>query len=586
MKKLLLILPLFLLIIACNDYEGFEETNFETKSQNSGLDASFKQQDKLSSSTVSATVVYRNDVFGDAAEVPILRGFNWADEDDNFQARALALSGMTQTYNSINGFHYLSESKEEIFNMAKKLYEKYVMAGANTVRIPINRATSWKFDDDRKVYFDKYRQVIEAALSIPNFHVILCYWPDGKWIDLIPRGSIADENWEKTWKPFVELYKDNSRVYFEPLNEPHEYTKSTLIRHYKNWLSIHGFNTAKLQHRVILAGVGISEDVGAIGKNFLNCLLSYHMYHFVWWYRNGGTHSSPPNPGNIGLKSQFAAYFIKEDILGIAKRTVLTEFGNTQTTGLDYSSDSWDSGVACVRAMAEIAFNYGMGAIYWPGCRKGDSYAMFPGDAKDQGNQYGALVPNNWSGYELLQDAWNMDTHNTWSINNPKYDKWRYYRIYVKENYYSNKKLLTAGSDGSSVYISSKNNSDKNSQLWKFERDEEGFVYIKSGKNGKCLDISGASAKKDTKVILYPSNGNDNQKWLILQNIDDNDELTKNFATITTPRANRWAEGYLYLSLNVRHNKINEDGAEIVMWPYSDSTNDKWYIEPYYLWQD
>jgi len=295
------------------------------------------------------------------------------------------------------------------------------------------------------------------------------------------------------------------------------------------------------------------------------------MYHFVWWFRNGGTHEIPPNPGNIGIKTQFASAIIRQDIEEVAKRTILTEFGNVTTDSQNnYLSDDFNSGVACVRAMTELAYNYGMGAVYWPGTRKDDEYSMFPGDAIEQGNHVGRLTPNSNSSFQRLTAAWKNDTSNKWSASSVFYDPNRTYKIRLKAN---RNRYLTAYSDNY-IYSASLGEGGAGAQSWKIHDAGNGFAYIRNLKNNKYLDVEGDNVRKGTYVLTYQFKGGNNQQWLVLE-----DPNTKAIS-ITTKTAYRWTEGDQYLSLNVKGGDITSNKVSIVQWRYAGLKNDQWELIP------
>jgi len=214
MKKLVPnLLMMLLLLFSCS-----KDSTTESSSSNS-LTAAVEEKNAENASNIntkkalSASVTYRRDVFSDGTPVPRLVGFNWADEDDNFQRRPLVLSGMSMVYD--NGYK-LTQSKKEIYDMAKKLYMKYIEVGANTVRIPINHKTTRQSNDVEREYFDKYIQIIRAAVDIPNFHVIISYWPDGKNAG-IPKGTIFQPYWKETWEPIVAIIRIIRKSILNPL---------------------------------------------------------------------------------------------------------------------------------------------------------------------------------------------------------------------------------------------------------------------------------------------------------------------------------------------------------------------------------
>ena len=56
------------------------------------------------------------------------------------------------------------------------------------------------------------------------------------------------------------------------------------------------------------------------------------------------------------------------------------------------------------------------------------------------------------------------------------------------------------------------------SQVMHFQRQSDGSYKVSSLADNKCLDVSGASSSKETKIQFYSDNGNTAQRWRIEQN--------------------------------------------------------------------
>ena len=264
-------------------------------------------------------------------------GVNWADPRDNFADDALVLSGLTaaDSYATV---------KAKAQSIAAEFYTK---VGANTIRIPINPAT---VNSSR---WAAYKGVIDG-IRAQGARVIIAYW-EGTNRDGVIDNTTA---YNTMWDTVVAAYGSDSFVFFEPMNEPHGYTLSAWGGVAAAWLARYP-NISR--DRVVVDGQGYSENVtGVCADSRLNgTLLGLHNY--AYWANRTYNQWLADWSSRIG---------------SCASRTVITEFGATMNTGLNYSAPSSNNEVMYMQAATKTARDNAMGLVYWPGLRDGDSYSL------------------------------------------------------------------------------------------------------------------------------------------------------------------------------------------------------------------
>lgn len=294
-------------------------------------------------------------------------GVNWADPRDNFADDQVVPSGLLVTDDAAT---VAAKTRGIIAGFRANL-------GANTVRLPVNPysvGTPW---------WTSYRAAIDTATAM-GFNVVLSYWEGtGTRAD----GRIDDvATWNSMWNTLTTTYADNAHVYFEPMNEPHGYSPTDWKNIVATWLSDH---SSIPRDRVFVSGSGYNDHVDDLctDPRFHGTYLSLH--HYGFW----GTHSY--------------AGWVKDmtDRLGsCANRTIEDEFGSPMTTGLNYADPAaTDNFIAYLQADTNVARQLGMGSVYWPGLRTGDSYSMesLTGSGTDL-----SLTTNSASGAALLAWSW------------------------------------------------------------------------------------------------------------------------------------------------------------------------------------
>ncbi|MEV7392989.1 cellulase family glycosylhydrolase [Streptomyces sp. NPDC091215] len=297
-----------------------------------------------------------------AAATNQFKGVNWADARDNYNTGWVIPDGLAA-----------SDSYSQVYSVA----DKYIKAfqsnlGANTVRLPINPPSvsqSW---------WSAYRGAIDAALA-DGMKVVISAWTEKTSV-----GTVTDMTaWKAMWSTVVGAYGSNGNVYFEPLNEPYGYSLSQWVSVCSSWLS--QFSSVP-RSRVVISGTGYNDNVTGVGaSSALNgTLLSLHYYGY--W--------------NSYTKESSWVSDLKNRIGGYTGRTIIDEFGAPMTTGTNYLTGH-DNGQfqSYLAAVTDTARSDGMGSVYWPALRTGDSYSL-------QAHNGSGLSDTNSSGVTQVRWGW------------------------------------------------------------------------------------------------------------------------------------------------------------------------------------
>jgi hypothetical protein len=309
---------------------------------------------------------------GDAASgiqgAGTFHGVNWADARDNFVNGLLQVSGLdtaSDTYATTQ-----AKAGQILAQFRTKL-------GANTIRIPINEPTV------SSTWWSAYKAVIDTATA-GGMKVMVAYWAyhNGK-----PDDETAFKN---MWQTVVSDYRSNDLVYFDIHNEPYGFG-SSWNDEAAMWLS---YFPNLPRGRVIVAGTGYDDNVTAVGgdSRFAECLLQLHIYgfqHTSWTTRKQWSDA---------VSSAIGAY---------AARTIVGEWGDTMSGGINYDTDASDgnNALSYVDTLSDVIRSTGMGSCYWPGLRNGDSYSMTT--LSTSGTTLTLSVVN-MSGLDRLRWAWNL----------------------------------------------------------------------------------------------------------------------------------------------------------------------------------
>ncbi|MFI1212239.1 glycoside hydrolase family 5 protein [Streptomyces sp. NPDC020802] len=315
-----------------------------------------------------AQAVPGKDTTGLTKDTTQFKGVNWADPRDNFADDPVVLSGLSTT-----------DSYAKTYAKASRVISGFrTNLGANTVRLPINPYTV------NGSYWKSYRGVIDAA-SDKGFKVILSYW-EGTG----PRkdGFIDDTTtYWPMWNTVVKAYKNDKRVYFEPMNEPHGYTDTEWADIAAKWLNTYRHVP---RNRVFVSGAGYNDHVTSVcaDPRLKGTYLTLHHYGFWKEY---------------ATYDQWVAD-LKVRIGDCANRTVADEFGSPMTTGFDYNKPTPDNNfINYLQAVTDTFRELKMGSVYWPGLRTDDTYSLqtLVGDPARP-----RLVTTNQSGADRLAWAW------------------------------------------------------------------------------------------------------------------------------------------------------------------------------------
>ena len=299
------------------------------------------------------------------------RGVNWADPRDNYANDPVVPSGLSTSDNYATTY---AKASAIIRGFALNL-------DANTVRLPINPYTV------NGSFWASYTGAIDAATHC-GFKVILSYWEgtgsakDGK-IDSLPA-------FWTMWKTVTDRYHGNNLVYFEPMNEPYGYSQSDWANLVAQWISTYPTTP---RSRIIVSGTGYNDNVTSVcaDSRFNGMFLSLH--HYGFW--------APTQTSYSWWVSDF-----KNRIGSCASRTIVDEWGAPMTTGLNYNGPINDNAyIAYVQADTDSMRALGMGSVYWPGLRTGDTYSM---ETLNGSGTALTLSNNNASGVSRLKHSYGL----------------------------------------------------------------------------------------------------------------------------------------------------------------------------------
>ena len=166
---------------------------------------------------------------------------------------------------------------------------------------------------------------------------------------------------EAPCSPVVDAYVGNNLVYFEPFNEPWQYSAADWTTLAVQWVTTYS-NVPK--GRIIIAGSYSDTDVRVQGADSrLNgTLLSLHIYPF-----NDATMTATSG-WTTRLQTYLGSY---------ASRTIVTEWGAPMTGGADYSgAGEGDHNGSFISAISTYLHDNKIGSCYWPVLRTADSWSL------------------------------------------------------------------------------------------------------------------------------------------------------------------------------------------------------------------
>ena len=433
-----------------------------------------------------------------SASTTQFRGVNWADPNDNYSDTNVVPSGLST-----------SDSYATTYAKATAVIGAFSSnLGANTVRLPVNPYSvsgSW---------WSSYTGAIDAAVA-KGFKVILGYWEGTAAKDGLIDNTTS---FWSMWSTITTRYAGSSLVYFEPMNEPFGYSATAWADLAATWISTYPSVPVS---RIFVSGTGYNDNVTSVcADSRLNgTFLSLH--HYGFWATS---------------RTSYAAWVsdLKTRIGSCASRTVVDEWGAPMTTGVDYNGAvNGNYQVAYIQADSDTLRTLGIGSVYWPGLRTGDTYSM---ETLGGSGTSLTLTNNNSSGVSRLQWAWG-DGSSAYAI--------------VRATA-SGRCLDVPGSataNGTQVEIYDCNGGSN--QSWLLTPSKALVVYGTS-----CLDVTGASTTAGTYVEIYDCNGGTNQQW----NLNSD-------GTITSVQTG--------LCLDV-YGAGTANGTKIDMWTCNGGTNQQW----------
>jgi hypothetical protein len=232
-------------------------------------------------------------------------------------------------------------------------------------------------------------------------------------------------------------------------------------------------------------------------------------------------------------------------------RTIMTEFGIPMTTGNNYlSAPGSNRDIGYFQGITNQLRASGMGGVYWPGLRTGDSYSLLTLSGT-------TLSVNNTSGLSRLQYAWGNV-----SISQPygSFSSGTWYKV-VNRN--SGDVLDINGqskTQGASVIQWSYWGG--NNQQWSFTSLGSGYFNLVNRNSSLLLDVSGASTANGASVIQWPSNGASNQKWQVI-------DIGFGYYQVLNQNSGQ--------ALDVT-GASTANGASIIQWPNNGGHNQQWQI--------
>ncbi len=432
------------------------------------------------------------------------RGVNWADPRDNYASDEVVPSGLSPRDDYATTYRKSSDIVQEFRKEMR----------ANTLRLPVNPSsvgTAW---------WDRYQGAINASLD-RGFKVILSYWEAHNAKD----GRVDEpQAFWAMWDTVVDVYGDNPRVYFEPMNEPFGYSLEEWVGLASSWLTHH---SDVPRQRVVVSGSGYNDNVTGVGAapELRGTLLSLHFYGFWADHTTEEEWKSNllPRIGNYGW------------------RTIVDEAGAPMTTGLNYGNHEGNIYTSYLGALTETARDQGMGIVYWPGLRDGDAYSMTTRVGR------GDLEVNSDSGLAQLQWGWGLlreeplndlppappgevlrgvasdrcvdvpgfsTTNGTvldlWDCNGGGNQSWNWTGD-KNLTVYSNK-CMTIGGDGSSAGspVTISDCTGAPNQAWELNDD---LSVTSVARPQLCLAAAGAGTGNGTPIEVAYCNGETSQQW-------------------------------------------------------------------------
>jgi hypothetical protein len=437
-------------------------------------------------------------------------GVNWADPNDNFVTGDLQLVGLSDT-----------DSYSTVYAKATSILKGFQALGANTVRMPFNRATvngSW---------WNGYTAAWDAAGAL-GMNVVVAPW--------LQNGVIGDTNsFYSMWDVVINKYLNNGHFYFDIMNEPWGYNATDEDNVAAAWVAHY---PQIPRGRIMVPGAWSDQNLCTVGADsrLAGTLLSIHDYTL-----GGETH-----PTEAGWVTSF-----ENNLCGYDSRAVLTEFGVPMNTGVNYDGPrDGTNDVSYLYALTDTVRNKGMGSILWTGV-KFASQTQGPGPCENascgitslQGSAPNyTLSINNRSGLDRLQYGWGGGGGTGGGTSGPLHAVGAGKCLEVPG---------TSQTNGIDVQIWDCGGGAN--QTWTHTSGNQLEVY-----GGKCLDATGNQTAPGTPIEIWDCNGGANQQWIVNAN-----------GTITGVQSG--------LCLDVTGGST-ADGAKAELWNCNGGSNQQWKL--------
>ena len=121
--------------------------------------------------------------------------------------------------------------------------------------------------------------------------------------------------------------------------------------------------------------------------------------------------------------------------------------------------------------------------------------------------------------------------------------------------------------DSDEIIIWPSNGGDN--QRWYMVFNEDGTFTFRSKANGKCLDVARASTESGASVIAWPKHGGDNQRFFVETVGRHSDYASQTYRIVPKMNEN--------LALDVKGN-TDKDGTDVIVWDYHVGENQHWLI--------
>jgi hypothetical protein len=229
----------------------------------------------------------------------------------------------------------------------------------------------------------------------------------------------------------------------------------------------------------------------------------------------------------------------------------MTEFGIPMTTGNNYlNAPGSNRDIAYFQGVTNQLRASGMGGVYWPGLRTGDTYSLLSLSGS-------TVTVNNSSGLSRLKFAWNST-----SISQP-------YGSFTAGTWY---KVLNRNS-GDALDINGQSTTagaiaiqwaywGGNNQQWSLSSLGSGYFNLTNRNSSLLLEVSGASTTNGATVDQWASNSGTHQRWQVI-------DIGFGYFKLINQNSGQ--------ALDVS-GASTSNGANVIQWPSNGGRNQQWQI--------